>query len=330
MMISIIIPVYNGEKTIKRCVDSIRAQTLVDYELIIVNDGSSDGTAAICDEYLKIDKRISVIHKTNEGVSSARNIGLDQAKGKWVAFVDSDDWVSNCFLEEIVKDSEDYDLIVEYATFVNHPTANDILIPNVTIDELNFDLLFSECYLSWRTSPWGKLFKRDLIEQNSIRFQLDMNIGEDAVFLYTYLLFAKRIRINDNRNYYYLYDSVDSLTKRINSVDSELSVRNNMSSAINRLIDHYKIESIKALNELYWLDASYVHRVMNSLYYNMCRRDDRLRVLQGLDLDRYLNYYLNNNESYYWCLQKFLLKNRCFKLYDIMRCIIKFVKSMID
>ena len=287
-MISIIIPVYNGEKTIKRCVDSIRAQTLVDYELIIVNDGSSDGTAAICDEYLKIDKRISVIHKTNEGVSSARNIGLDQAKGKWVAFVDSDDWVSNCFLEEIVKDSEDYDLIVEYATFVNHPTANDILIPNVTIDELNFDLLFSECYLSWRTSPWGKLFKRDLIEQNSIRFQLDMNIGEDAVFLYTYLLFAKRIRINDNRNYYYLYDSVDSLTKRINSVDSELSVRNNMSSAINRLIDHYKIESIKALNELYWLDASYVHRVMNSLYYNMCRRDDRLRVLQGLDLDRYL------------------------------------------
>lgn len=327
--ISVIVPVYNTEKYLHRCIDSILTQTFTDFELLLIDDGSLDRSGAICDEYAEKDSCVRVFHKSNGGVSSARNLGLDYAKGEWITFVDSDDWVSNNVLEEIIKDTDNYDLIIEYATIVNHPTDNDISIPDITIDEFNFDLLFSECHLSWRTSPWGKLFRRDLVELHSLRFQVDMSIGEDAVFLYTYLLFAKRIRINNNRNYYYLYDSERSLTKRINSVNSEIYVHDYMSSAINRLIEHYNITSIKALNELYWLDASYVHRVLNSLYYNVCRREDRLSVLQGLDLDGYLNYYLNNMESYYLCLQKFLLKNRCFKLYDIMRCVIKIVNSII-
>ena len=97
-LISIIIPVFNSEKCLKRCVDSILSQTFVDFELILVDDGSSDLTFKICEEYRLSDTRIRVFHKENGGVSIARNFGLNQAKGKWIGFIDSDDWIEKeCF-----------------------------------------------------------------------------------------------------------------------------------------------------------------------------------------------------------------------------------------
>ena len=91
--ISVIIPVYNAESTLRRCVDSVLAQTFTDFECLLINDGSKDKSGEICDEYAIRDSRIKVFHKENGGVSSARNVGLDNATGEWIAFVDSDDWV---------------------------------------------------------------------------------------------------------------------------------------------------------------------------------------------------------------------------------------------
>ena len=89
--ITVIVPVYNTEKYLRRCVDSILAQTFTDFELLLVNDGSTDGSGAICDEYAQKDSRVRVFHKENGGVSSARNIGIDNAQGDWITFIDSDD-----------------------------------------------------------------------------------------------------------------------------------------------------------------------------------------------------------------------------------------------
>ena len=91
--ISVIIPVYNAESTLRRCVDSFLAQTFTDFECLLINDGSKDRSGEICDEYVARDSRVKVFHKENGGVSSARNVGLDNATGEWIAFVDSDDWV---------------------------------------------------------------------------------------------------------------------------------------------------------------------------------------------------------------------------------------------
>ncbi|MDR2409141.1 MAG: glycosyltransferase, partial [Bacteroidales bacterium] len=91
-VLSIIVPVYKVEPYLRRCIDSILAQTFTDFECILIDDGSPDGCPAICDEYAEKDKRIMVIHQENEGVSAARNAGLDIAKGEWIGFVDSDDW----------------------------------------------------------------------------------------------------------------------------------------------------------------------------------------------------------------------------------------------
>ena len=92
-MVSIIVPVYNAEEHLRRCVDSILVQTFSDFELLLIDDGSKDGSAAICDEYTIKDSRVRVFHKENGGGSSARNLGLDNAQGEWIAFVDSDDFI---------------------------------------------------------------------------------------------------------------------------------------------------------------------------------------------------------------------------------------------
>ena len=101
--ISIIVPVYKAELFLPRCIDSILTQTFTDFELLLIDDGSPDNSGSICDEYALKDKRIRVFHKENGGVSSARNLGLDNAKGEWITFIDADDWISNTFIEHLYK-----------------------------------------------------------------------------------------------------------------------------------------------------------------------------------------------------------------------------------
>lgn len=111
-LISVIVPVYNVERYLNQCIDSILAQTYKDFELILVDDGSKDKSGEICDEYVKKDSRIRVFHKKNGGVSSARNYGIDNAQGTYICFVDSDDWVDETYLEDMLKPG-DYDWIIQ-------------------------------------------------------------------------------------------------------------------------------------------------------------------------------------------------------------------------
>lgn len=115
--ISVIVPVYNAEKTLRRCVDSILAQTFEDFELILINDGSKDQSGDICDEYAAKDSRVKTIHKTNGGVSSARNAGLRIAQGEYIAFIDSDDYIDNDYL--LGFKHYDADLIISGAKLIS-------------------------------------------------------------------------------------------------------------------------------------------------------------------------------------------------------------------
>lgn len=94
-MLSVIVPVYNAEEYLRKCIDSILYQTYSDLELLLINDGSTDSSGAVCDEYARRDERVRVIHKENGGVSSTRNLGLDLAQGEWITFVDADDWIEH-------------------------------------------------------------------------------------------------------------------------------------------------------------------------------------------------------------------------------------------
>lgn len=180
--ISIIIPVYNAEETLHKCVDSLLAQSFEDFELILVDDGSRDASSQICDEYATRDSRILVIHKDNGGVSSARNKGLEHASGQWITFVDSDDWVDNDFFPTL--DTKADIVFGSYCNFVDGKCDKIFDARKLSNYSLT-QMLEYYGYNSIFRAPWAKFFCRDIIGQ--IRFPVDMKVGEDTCFLLQYL-----------------------------------------------------------------------------------------------------------------------------------------------
>ena len=144
--ISVIVPVYNVEQYLPRCIDSILAQTFTDFEVLLIDDGSTDESGKICDEYAKKDSRIRVFHKKNGGVSSARNTGLDNAHSEWVAFVDSDDTLDVDFLHYSFLDIPDFVDIVflSWAKKENGNIVYEMVLPDVTYDSGSLHKAFSE------------------------------------------------------------------------------------------------------------------------------------------------------------------------------------------
>lgn len=206
-MISVIVPVYKAEKYLHRCVDSILAQSYTDIELLLIDDGSPDNSGAICEEYASKDSRVRVFHKENGGVSSARNLGLDEAKGDWVTFCDADDYVTSDWLsaydDAIVKD---VDLAIQGYYIIDGDITKKkelSLCQGCTNDDKRGMIVSLMCqgvygYL------WVKLFRRQIIEDNHIRFDTNSTFREDEQFFSKYLEYVTTFRCIDKENYYYI------------------------------------------------------------------------------------------------------------------------------
>ena len=213
-VISVIIPVYNVEKYLRRCVDSVVDQTYQKLEIILVDDGSLDGSSAICDEYASMDKRIKVIHKKNGGLSSARNAGLEVATGGYVAFVDSDDWIEKDTYEYCINllaaNDADY---IQYE--INDTDSPKKLVenPSETIkvyegkDVLQYYMLRST-RRSGGYGVWGGVFKRYILDNLSFR---EGKINEDMDYKYQALSRCKRMVVTNQKKYNY-FQSTDSIT----------------------------------------------------------------------------------------------------------------------
>nr|MBP7471733.1 glycosyltransferase [Prevotella sp.] len=188
--LSIIIPVYNVEKYINRCIDSVLAQTFSDFELLLIDDGSTDKSAKVCDIYASTDTRIRVFHKNNEGVSSARNFGLDKAVGEYVMFVDGDDELFPYSLTTLLEDAYDkYDLIIggyqsynENNELLYDLNINKKMILNKEQSALN---MYKPFYYNYQGYIWNKLFKRKNIDK--LRFNDNIYFNEDRLFCMEYI-----------------------------------------------------------------------------------------------------------------------------------------------
>lgn len=206
-MFSVIIPVYNIEKQLKRCIDSFIHQTVDDFELILVDDGSTDRSGEICDLYAKKYRNIQVIHQKNAGVSSARNAGLDEASGKYIVFADSDDFVDQDLLAKFAK--SDADLLI--AGFCDYYHGEIIKTISQQSSKWSLDSnLGIQQYLNSVGSVfvWGKRYKKSIIEQNSLHFQENLIINEDIIFNNDYVLLSHTAEIIDWIGYYHCqYDS---------------------------------------------------------------------------------------------------------------------------
>ena len=198
--ISIIIPIYNAEKKLTRCLDSIINQTFSNWKCILVDDGSTDLSGDICKKYVAKDKRFHVIHKENGGVSSARNVGINESSGEYICFIDSDDYVEKDYLASLLSE-EEADIVL-----CGFKSSSDILVlPEQNyfkLEELSTKLpvLLHSRLLD---TPWAKLFKTALIKKNNICFDLKMRLGEDTIFVRNYLCYCKTVKIVNSNFYYY-------------------------------------------------------------------------------------------------------------------------------
>ena len=210
--ITIIVPIYKVETYLRRCVDSILAQTFKDFECILVDDGSPDGCGEICDEYAKKDKRVQVIHKENGGVSDARNVGIDAAKGEYLYFVDADDYLDDCLLETVVKllDGNNYEMVCFNFRMIN-VEGKTIYMSNfpgmehrISSESEYLDFICDkfEFYIGW--SPCTRVFKADIIKQHGLYFVDRKEIfAEDLLFVLEYLLYVNKIKVVRNVMYNY-------------------------------------------------------------------------------------------------------------------------------
>lgn len=205
--ISVIIPVYKVEKYLRRCLDSVLKQTFSNFELILVDDGSPDNSGMICDDYARKDSRIQVIHKVNEGVSIARNIGISIANGKFITFIDSDDEVEREYLEKLLNVDENIDLVV---CGLQKRNEHGKKIGNLEFSQRKICKITSEDILEMSTEKslnyvYAKRFKRELIKQEQILFDDKLNLGEDTLFVVDYLYACQNVRFIKEKLYIY-YD----------------------------------------------------------------------------------------------------------------------------
>lgn len=211
-LVSIIIPVYNVEKYLSECLDSVIAQIYDNLEILLIDDGSTDNSGKICDKYAQKDSRIKVIHKENGGVSSARNLGLDIAQGEYIAFIDSDDFVDRAYIEKMYNKLEttEADLVFcKYANYIDEKIecVKENLPENLIIDKATGqdgrDFILRpftlKNYLFF--SIWRVLYKSSLIK--NIRFQIDIKVGEDLLFLLQAVIDARKISFFYGELYFY-------------------------------------------------------------------------------------------------------------------------------
>jgi len=214
--ISIIVPIYNGEKYLKRCIDSIISQTYKNIEIILVNNNSKDNSLAICKDYKVIDNRIKIFQATNIGISYARNIGIKNSTGTYIGFVDCDDYIEKSMYMDLFNamvESKDIDLVI--CGFVNKNEDNEIIkiqkVANGIINLQNPAKEFMSLYAKYgdiEGYTWNKLYKKSVIVENNNQNDIELKIMQDLVFNCEYFLNCKKIKLIDITPYnYFSYPS---------------------------------------------------------------------------------------------------------------------------
>ncbi len=249
--VSIIVPVFNTENYVYKCLTSVINQTYSNIEVILINDGSTDKSENICYEFSKLDSRIKFINRENRGVSYTRNQGIEESTGKYICFIDSDDYIQNNYIENMLKHMENSDLITcAYAIEFKNKKRNIIFGEN--IKDYNRDealkLMFSSNM--YKGFLWNKLFKKEIIVKEKIRFNNDISMCEDLLFVYEYIFYSKEIRYIPEVGYFYKMRK-SSLSNNLKNIETALLAYESIFALLNKNnieFDIYLLESFININ----------------------------------------------------------------------------------
>lgn len=251
-MISIIVPIYNAESHLEKCIQSVINQSISNFELILVDDGSTDKSKIICQRFLN-DNRVRYYYKTNGGVSSARNFGIRKSSGNWLCFIDADDWVESDYLKNIIS-KNNADLVISNIKSINENGVkfNSLHSKSEMRTESFFvpDDFFDGNQFILSNSPVAKTFKTDIIINNNIYFNEHLKNGEDFIFVLQYALKCKTIEFNNQFNYCYNKMNNQSVT---NSYFKDYFTNlKNTKNALFEVISNYRIVSDEEKSQHYF------------------------------------------------------------------------------
>lgn len=287
-MISVIVPIYNVEKYLSKCIESIINQTYKDLEIILVDDGSTDSSGKICDEFATKDNRIKVIHKNNGGVSSARNQGLDKANGDYIAFVDSDDYIEKDMYEKMINIINKYGVDIVSCNY-NH--VNGKIEPFFSLDKDEYidnkteliEKIFQ--YKNYDMILFNKLYKKYI--WNNIRFPIGINLAEDLMMLYP--------TINLANKFYCMKEALYNKMNRDNGLTNSTKIEDYINNVIGYEEFLIKVKQNKLLD---------YERILVSCYDGLFRHYKHL-----------LDYiYIYNNLEYEKLKKE--IENKLIKMYD--------------
>ena len=320
-LVSIVVPVYNAEKYIDRCVQSLTEQTYPEIEIILVDDGSPDASGKLCDVWSEKDTRIKVIHKENGGASSARNAGIEVATGSYISFVDADDYVENTYIEVLMTDLVKNGSQLSAGSFYRIDFFEKVnCLNNKVVYELNSQGEEVACEINYNhilRVPWGKLFVLDIINKYGLRFDQAVHYGEDTIFVLQYLRHCTRISLITDLIYNY---------NRVleNSLSGKFSIE--MYQYRYKFFKNY-IATLKTLNLSKSVFDQYVAVVAMGilramlLYYTekLVNKKDIIPIANEC-YKTYVPYFLENMEEYAECeftaqaTRKWYMKYRKFIL----------------
>lgn len=285
-LISVIIPIYNVEKYLDRCLKSIISQSYKNIEIILIDDGSKDASSKICDDYAKSDNRIRVIHKKNEGVAIARNLGIKKATGKYITFIDADDYVEKDYVKILYELCRDHDVSIVGTIDENDEqvviSKSKSMIKIANGKEAIKEMLVTNRFFGW--TCWNKMYKTEIVK--NVKFREKVKIAEDVEFLYNVIKKAKKVNIDTSyKLYHYVLDRKGSATEAKFNDDrkTEMQIYKSMKDDMEKIMPQ-DIELIKA-----W----YLKRILLTIALNLKTSNDK----------KYLRYLVNE-------LKQIRLKNK--------------------
>lgn len=320
MKVSVIIPIYNGEKYFADCIQSILDQSFTNIEIIVINDGSTDGSLSLIKRYAQNDSRIVVINQKNKGVSAARNAGLSKARGDYIMFVDADDYIAR-------KDA--LELLIDFAKENGNPDVlcfrrvgdtrgrkapsgysklNDSIIGRMIVDETINTL-------------WDKLYKKSIIRENSIKFPVGIRMAEDLLFNVQYFCEAKTIGFFDEELYYYREDNQESATKKYmpNKYDDLMYVNrkmseiiDNRSKAIGNALSYIRIKNVLSCARDLHNEACALSEADKKKLARQYKSDNGRMIVFGYGVEKMLislSYSCMNSNSLF-ALSRYISRNR--------------------
>lgn len=326
-LVSVIVPVYNVDRYLHRCIDSIIAQDYENLEIILVDDGSTDSSPVICDDYASKDSRIKVYHRENRGVSSARNFGVEASNGKYVSFIDSDDYIASNFISTL------YGKIIEYAADISvcsYYEFTDNKIKDTSFNSLKKDLVLTNLEAMrdiftlpnyTKVVPWNKLYKKEIFQNNSVIYPINRRHEDDAT-TYKLYYYSNKIVYCNIPLYYYYQSSTSFMGQKYHAQRLDILL------ALKETEEFVKENNIDLNQEVKFNELLRLLTVLNSMVDTKCidkKVFEDIRTIIKKDKEVYLkNPYLDAKHK---VAVKSLIFSR--KLYIIIRKLFVFKNKYI-